>query len=644
MLNNRAKVIFTCQLDSPSLAFLHAHNVLQQPLLPTAVLLELAAAANAMLNPASRADNDDAGGGSAALLQAVVFAAPHLLAQAGDLTCSVSMDTGVVEVQSSSNSSNSVKRLHMAATLAHAPAATAAAAEMPSFTPSTSGTSSSPGSASFLKALLASPDNASLLSALQPMGCVAAAGTSDSITCGGVLADNSTSDGFVLHPATLEAALQVQALQVDTGNSGASSAAVVAAPATIKAVQLPARAAAPHQQCLQISAMLGVVQPQLQPATGAAARLSSSMPVSSSSMWLRSGHSTVSSLADAEFRPMQGSQPPAVAALAGAVRPTAAAGAAAATAGPVMGAAEVSLLVQRTVEAILGEPVSSDEPLMAAGLDSLGATEVRNSLAASLGLELPATLVSDDERRPQQHCARLQEVFDCLCFIMCLCADINRFFSLCAPALLLYHCPTCRSLMHPPPVPSPASSCNRSTLQQQQQQEQQLAGCCRGQQEAHSSGCCTSWAALSLHTACRSMLQVETGSALCHSGGGTWTARMLQLVPQQDLRCSPVLACSCLVLTSLTAQRLASAPWNQAQWTRSNACCLELLQRQCLLAVAAAAAAEAWRSQQACMSASAAMTTRCLPAMQAFLSAPSASLQHQQQWRLAGWRTYLDCR
>jgi aryl carrier-like protein len=59
-----------------------------------------------------------------------------------------------------------------------------------------------------------------------------------------------------------------------------------------------------------------------------------------------------------------------------------------------MGVEEVSQLVQRTVEAVLGEAVDSQEPLMAAGLDSLGATEVRNSLQTSLSLELPATLVS----------------------------------------------------------------------------------------------------------------------------------------------------------------------------------------------------------------------------------------------------------
>jgi acyl carrier protein len=57
--------------------------------------------------------------------------------------------------------------------------------------------------------------------------------------------------------------------------------------------------------------------------------------------------------------------------------------------------AAVRLQAEEAVQAILGASVSPDEPLMAAGLDSLGAVELKNSLEVRLGVQLPGTLVFD---------------------------------------------------------------------------------------------------------------------------------------------------------------------------------------------------------------------------------------------------------
>ena len=51
--------------------------------------------------------------------------------------------------------------------------------------------------------------------------------------------------------------------------------------------------------------------------------------------------------------------------------------------------------VQEAVAAVLGSSVGAEDPLMAAGLDSLGTVELRNALERCTGLELPSTLVFD---------------------------------------------------------------------------------------------------------------------------------------------------------------------------------------------------------------------------------------------------------
>ena len=58
-------------------------------------------------------------------------------------------------------------------------------------------------------------------------------------------------------------------------------------------------------------------------------------------------------------------------------------------------AGDILAKVAGIVATVLGAEVSHEQPLMAAGLDSLGAVELRNALAAAFGTELPPTVTLD---------------------------------------------------------------------------------------------------------------------------------------------------------------------------------------------------------------------------------------------------------
>jgi hypothetical protein len=215
--------------------------------------------------------------------------------------------------------------------------------------------------ASLLQQLLAEQYQELIAGSAAAPPYMAAAELNHSSSCQGLL--EGPSEGFILHPALLESALQTQALAPVPEQLAAAEGAM--------GMWVPAAIAGFH---------VGTAAPGVkQLAVAGCPEQSSSSSSSSSTMLLYTdGSIPVGSIVCAEFRPLQGGEAAAQLAAAGALAAPAAEPAAAA-AGPSLSDDELALLVQSTVEGVLGQAVGAEEPLMAAGLDSLGATEVRRA-------------------------------------------------------------------------------------------------------------------------------------------------------------------------------------------------------------------------------------------------------------------------
>ena len=355
---------FEVQLTSPATAFLRQHIIWGTSVVPVAALLEMAVAGVSLATAGAAS--------KAAVLGHVVFPGALLLseAQQGQVVVSMQAATGLVEIYSHGRSAQHRQHLgcHVAALTETAGAAAAMGSKE---TTAAEAEGELDKLAEYLAAL-----TGSFVSGLGGLGMAVAA------------ASGAVEDGFMMQPCLLESALQMHTAL----GSGEEETMWVPASMRTCTVQIPSQQAGSISGGSD-SVAASFMQHSRASAAGAVTR-NSNMLQGSIQLTDANGLSWAG-LGDVTFNRMRAD-------LAGiaAAAPTYVAATAAATAGTVAAAAvitadQVEQLVQSTVEGILGQAVGQEEPLMAAGLDSLGATEVRQTLQHSVGLELPVTLVFD---------------------------------------------------------------------------------------------------------------------------------------------------------------------------------------------------------------------------------------------------------
>ncbi len=396
-----------CRLDGPRTAFFLDNKIAGAAWLPTSAVLELAAegAATAL----------GAGAGAPTTLASLVLPSGLPLSQlkgaaAAVVTCTLQAATGLIEIQAAAPHQPTHRHALLFATLARAAAPVSPAA-------------AGRAAPSIPQRLAQTPFIAAALRQ-QACRCRQEASTPAAFAAVGATPD---TDGLLINPCAVESALQLEGVQqvaavlaatastaaagIDQHESELDSeeeAALLAAP-----IKVPATIAA-----FQISSSGGSGNNSSNPYAYAAPPALTDGPVGSralSSMWLLpggpaaagGGNSSAAApccqITDIDFRSFA----------FGALDLTFGAGEAGGAAeeeeeelvvaGPApwstdLESWEVEEIVAEAVESILGQPVAADEPLMAAGLDSLGAVELRAALRERLGgLTLPSTLLYDHQ-------------------------------------------------------------------------------------------------------------------------------------------------------------------------------------------------------------------------------------------------------
>ena len=382
-----AVVELEAALGVPQLAFLWQHGVLGLAMFPATAFVEMAAGATRQLTNSNDLPS--------AALRSAVFATPLALPAAVGagmrVRCLVQAAAGSFEI-SSANGASALYRTHFYASLSTAQMA---------------GDSSSRSSRS--AATLSAP------SALAPVllpGSTAAADAPVRLATA-VVAEPQEGLGMSVHPAVSEAAMHIAAAhqrqRQHTGLRVAARIAAVHMPQPLAGGQVWASSLVVGSGSRQEQQLVGSAGTAMHMAGLETRRLVTQRPTVMTPRMPVSPHGHEDSLQSPLFMhtphtpttPLYLLSPSAAEAGGYALAGVAAAAPHTAEAAAVGGVVEaldlesLQSLVAEQVQAVMGSAVGGDDPLMAAGLDSLGATELQQSLADTLGIELPSTLVFD---------------------------------------------------------------------------------------------------------------------------------------------------------------------------------------------------------------------------------------------------------
>lgn len=334
-----------CSLRQPALAYLMDHSVHGRAAAPSSLLLEVAAAAGQLLCSAEQAHNPVAVTG-AAFQQPLLLAAPSQ----GIVGCSIQPVSGTVRLGSATHTPGAAAAVSATAQLQSLEPSSAAAQEQQQ--------SSATAAAAACSHTAGTPNNA-LRAAAALLGSNSSSGPSSSAAFAAILTDQQRHTGYWIHPAVADASLHLAAA-LRAQAEGSFTAPLVS---TAVGVYTPLRPLAGHVAYAAANAYAGGHV---------------------SSHWLSDGRAQLMAMVDHIAEAAAAVQSLAAAMAAASTTPVTAsmqplavpASLAAASAATAFASSLTAIQAQlsEVVASVLGRSdVPHDQPLMEAGLDSIGA-------------------------------------------------------------------------------------------------------------------------------------------------------------------------------------------------------------------------------------------------------------------------------